>query len=694
MSDMAVRQPFPERAKPAGPRPCGEDAGLHGVDRPGVAWDWMRQTGQAPGGADWVRPQVAEAWARCIDEHGLSAGADLAPRLRDAESRAPNMDASLSPAAAHLAEAAYDLRALLGDAEVALLLADPDAALIQFFDHGLEISPGGAPMTRVGADWSEAAFGNNGVGAASLMREPAAFDGKEHFNRALHRFATAGCPILGPDGRIHAIIGMVSARRDSARLMLGSLKIARRLLEASLFEYLVSDGYILRLRASPLGAGGGRYAAGGRLFVAADGHVRGVDRIGVELLEAGDAEALIGEEARTAIGLEPPALSAANADGRAVTVARRGAPPLVAEIHRAPRRDAEAAAAHRAAPGVEPLIAPHAARDGEWRDGVLETALRKASGLQERNIPILITGESGVGKDHLVRRLHASGPRKDRPLVAINCAAIPRELIESELFGYEGGSFTGARAKGKPGKFVEADKGILFLDEIGDMAADLQATLLRVLDSNEVVPIGSSKPIRVDVRVVAATNRSLPEMVQKGTFRRDLYYRLNGVQLWLPPLRERPDRLRLLAHLFRLEQEALDVVEPLLFAEDVWRVFLEHPWPGNIREARNVLRSSIAVAKETVIRLDDLPVDFLQELNVDSRRSVGASLFGERAPEDSGETPLDLSDWEARAVRFALASSKGNIAKAARSLGITRATLYHKMARYGLQSDRRIISKR
>ncbi|ATQ68609.1 sigma-54-dependent transcriptional regulator EatR [Methylosinus sp. 3S-1] len=689
MSEIAVRKPVLERPQSSGPRPCGEDAGLHGVDRPGVAWDWMRQTGQAPSGADWVRPQVAEAWARCIDEHALTPGVELAPRLREAD--APAMEATISPAAAHLAEAAYDLRALLGDAEVALLLTDPDATLIQFFDHGLEMSAGW-PMTRVGADWSEAAIGNTGVGAACLLREPAAFDGKEHFNRALHRFATAGCPILGPDGRICAIIGLISARRDSARLMLGCLKIARRVMEASLFEHLVSDGYLLRLRASAFGDPGGRYAAGGRVFVAADGRIQGVDRIGRELLEAAAAGALIGEDVGAAIGVELSALKAASDDARAVPVKGRGARLLIADVHRAPRRDASSAAASSAGCGAE--LAELRACDAEWRDGVLETALRKASGLQERNIPILITGESGVGKDHLVRRLHAIGPRKDRPLVAINCAAIPRELIESELFGYEGGSFTGARAKGKPGKFVEADKGILFLDEIGDMAADLQATLLRVLDSSEVVPIGSSKPIRVDVRVVAATNRSLPEMVQKGTFRRDLYYRLNGVQLWLPPLRERPDRLRLLAHLFRIEQEQLGVAEAHSFADEVWRVFLQHPWPGNIREARNVLRSSIAVARERIIRIEDLPVDFMQELNVDSRRQLDASLLGEHRLEESGETSLDLSDWEARAVRFALASSNGNIAKAARSLGITRATLYHKMARYGLQSDRRIISKR
>jgi transcriptional regulator of acetoin/glycerol metabolism len=648
----------------------------------------MRQTGQAPGGADWVRPQVAAAWSRCIDDHGLAPGADLHSKPREAE----RGESQLGAVASHLSAATYELRSLLGDAEVALLLTDADAAVIQFFDHGLEITASGAPLARIGADWRESALGNNGVGTASLLREPVAFDGKEHFSRALHRFTTAGCPIFCPDGCVGAMLGMVSARRDSARLMLGCLEIARRMLEASLFD-LATDGYLLRLVA-PDALGGGRYATGGRLLLSSDGRVRGVDRIGLDLLEIDDHSSVIDTPAKDAIGLDLPSLVAAGEAAHSVPLSRPDAPSLlVAEIRPLRRREAEPTQEQRARKRADDPLAEIRACESEWRDGVLEAALRKAAGLQERDIPILITGESGVGKDHLVRRLHASGPRKDRPLVAINCAAIPRDLIESELFGYEGGSFTGARAKGKHGKFVEADKGILFLDEIGDMAADLQATLLRVLDSKEVVPIGSSKPIRVDVRVVAATHRSLPEMVQKGTFRRDLYYRLNGVQLWLPPLRERPDRLRLLAHLFRLEQEALGVVEPLSFADEVWRVFLEHPWPGNIREARNVLRSSIAVAKERLIALDDLPVDFMRELSVDAHRVDDDSPLVDRRAAQQGET-LDLSDWEARAVRFALASSKGNIAKAARSLGITRATLYHKMARYGLQSDRRIISKR
>ncbi|WP_245267228.1 sigma 54-interacting transcriptional regulator [Methylosinus sp. LW3] len=672
-----------------------EETGFYGVDRPGVAWDWMKQTGQAPAGADWVRPQVAEAWARCVDDHALPPGAEFAPRQRRDDRDATELDAwrnSVGGVAGRLSALVYELRALLAETNVALLLADPAGALVQLLDSGSRITSGAAQMARIGADWSEASLGNNGVGTASLLRTPIAFDGKEHFNGALHRFATAGCPITAPDGSLCAILGMVSDRRDAAKLALGFLEIARLLLEASLFDRIASDGYLLRLRATRDAEP--RFADEGRIFIGADGLVRGVDRAGVETLRS-DHPALIGQHAATALGVDLPALVAAHESARLIPLADpRNQFSVFAEAHRCPKRESYSTSPRRAPDRADAAPrAPEARAD--WSDNVLEAALRKASGLQERNIPILITGESGVGKDHLVRRLHAGGPRKERPLVAINCAAIPRELIESELFGYEGGSFTGARAKGKAGKFVEADKGILFLDEIGDMAADLQATLLRVLDSSEVVPIGSSKPIRVDVRVVAATNRSLQEMVQKGTFRRDLYYRLNGVQLWLPPLRERPDRLGLLAQLFRLEREALAAPEELRFCDEVWRIFFKHPWPGNIREARNVLRSSIAVAKGPLIEIDDLPIDFIQELDFDNRNVGGApppaAIIDEAVESEAG---FDLSDWEARAVRHALASAKGNIAKAARSLGITRATLYHKMARYGLRSDRRIVCKR
>lgn len=685
-----------------------EDAGLYGLDRPGVAWDWMRQTGQAPSSVDWVRPQVAEAWLRCIDDHGLITGVDFVPRNNPTTTCPRDFEiwrhGSSGALATNLSAMIYNFRTFLDESSATLVLSDPLGRLIYLLDAGLNICPGGVYMTRIGADWGEANLGNNGIGTASALGAPAAFNGKEHFSSAFHPYATAGCPIQGPDGSVAAVVGIITDQRGATKLMLGFLEIACRLLESNLFEHFFSQGLMLRLYNgdSAENMNAQTCLIEGKMFLSDDGRILGANQPALDLIGASTHAEIIGETISSFTKIDLAKLP--RLGGGLITLSNFGR-PLRVEIHRKGERKID----------PSPLARDLAARASErstgeslstkppidWKDSIHEAALQKAAGLQERKIPLLITGESGVGKDYLVRRLHALGPRKDKPLVAINCAAMPRELIESELFGYEGGSFTGARAKGKHGKFVEADKGILFLDEIGDMALDLQATLLRVLDYSEVVPVGGCKPIPVDVLVVAATNRGLAEMVQKGAFRRDLYYRLNGVQLWLPPLRERPDRLRLIAHLMRQEQESLGVSEEKELSEEVWRLFFKHPWPGNIREVRNVLRSLIAVTANRTINVEDLPRDFLEELNLDphSRRDAESSdawtptsRVGELS--SMGAPPLELADWEAQAVRSALVSSEGNVTKAARCLGISRATLYHKMARYGLRSDKRIVSRR
>ncbi len=694
---------------PAGAILIAEELGLYGLDRPGVAWDWMRQTGQAPSSADWVRPQVAEAWMRCIDDHGLAAGVDFVPRNnptttcpRDFELWRHGWSGAL---ATNLSAMIYNFRTFLDENSATLILSDPLGRIIYLLDAGLKFCPGGVHMARIGADWAESNLGNSGIGTASALGTPAAFNGKEHFCCAFHPYATAGCPILGPDGSITAVVGMITDRRDATKLMAGFLKIACRLLESNLFEHFFSQGLMLRLHNGDAAENVGAQACliEGKMCLSDDGRVLGANQSALDLLGVAAHAEVLGESISTLTKIDLRDILCSNGGSVASSNSGRS---LRVEIHRKSQQKIESntlvqGAGFARAAEKSTAASPSAKPPDDWKDSIHEAALHRASGLQERKIPLLITGESGVGKDYLVRRLHALGPRKDKPLVAINCAAIPRELIESELFGYEGGSFTGARAKGKHGKFVEADKGILFLDEIGDMALDLQATLLRVLDSSEVVPIGASKAIPVDVLVVAATNCGLQEMVQRGAFRRDLYYRLNGVQLWLPPLRERPDRLALIAHLMRQEQESLGVCEEKELSEEVWRLFFKHPWPGNIREVRNILRSLIAVSANRTINVEDLPRDFLEELNLDphSRRDSGSAETWTPTSQDGrplpmGAPPVGLADWEAQAVRSALVSSEGNVTKAARCLGITRATLYHKMARYGLRSDKRIVSKR
>jgi sigma-54 dependent transcriptional regulator, acetoin dehydrogenase operon transcriptional activator AcoR len=212
--------------------------------------------------------------------------------------------------------------------------------------------------------------------------------------------------------------------------------------------------------------------------------------------------------------------------------------------------------------------------------------------------------------------------------------------------------------------------------------------LVCALDHSEIVPVGGSKPVRVDVQVIAATNSRLLNCVRNGTFRRDLYYRLNGAQLWLPPLRERPDKLDLIQNLWAEEMKAQGVLEPKVLSAEVWEIFERHPWPGNIRESRNVLRSCLAMTRGSVTRVADLPNDFLEEMTYSLESPASEVERPEPAGALSSPEAKPLADWEADAIRSALAMTAGNISQSARKLGITRATLYHKMERHGLRRER------
>ena len=313
----------------------------------------------------------------------------------------------------------------------------------------------------------------------------------------------------------------------------------------------------------------------------------------------------------------------------------------------------------------------------------------KAARLQERRIPVLVVGESGAGKEHLVRMAYEAGPRRGGPFIALNCASIPRELIESELFGYASGSFTGARKEGKPGKFLLADKGVLFLDEIGDMGLDLQAVLLRVLENAEFFPVGASQPVKVDVQIFAATNVPIQQAVREGRFRRDLYYRLNGAQIILPPLREREDKRLIIQRLLDKELALSGQAGPVVLERAVLDLFLRHPWPGNIRQLSNVIRSSLQMAEGHAITLADLPDDFFEELNQASESTqpdLAVPSITCQPPEETAPPTLTLDEWELKGIKAALHACKGNLTQTARALGITRGTLYKKMSQYGLST--------
>ena len=284
---------------------------------------------------------------------------------------------------------------------------------------------------------------------------------------------------------------------------------------------------------------------------------------------------------------------------------------------------------------------------------------------------VLITGESGTGKELFAQAIHQAGDRKLYPFVRINCAAIPKDLLESELFGYEKGAFTGARSRGKPGKFELAHQGTIFLDEIGDLPTEMQPKLLRVLEDKVFERVGGNRVIRSDFRLIAASNQPIEEMLERGTFRKDLFYRLNVIRLHIPPLRQRREDIIELSHhlLGQLAQDA-NLPVPSIDA-GARRVLIAYDWPGNVRELSNALERSLSAMEEGTIRLVDLPFHIYQKRH-HAQASQPASI---RQVQHNAEK---------EAIVYALKASGYNKSQAARNLGIHRTLLYKKMKKYRL----------
>ena len=299
----------------------------------------------------------------------------------------------------------------------------------------------------------------------------------------------------------------------------------------------------------------------------------------------------------------------------------------------------------------------------------LKDAVSLAQKVSETDVPVLLTGETGTGKEVFAQAIHYNSKRAKQNFVAVNCSSFSKELLESEMFGHKAGSFTGA-LKDKKGLFEEADNGTIFLDEIGEMAFELQAKLLRILETGEYIKIGDTKPTRVNVRVVAATNRNLPEEITAGRFREDLFYRLSVFQIHLPPLRERAGDVRILAKAF-VKDFSVRVGRPVT---EITPAFLEaleqQPWKGNIRELRNVIERSLIVCESERLDVADLPLD-IQNTHYEQSDETTPGSF-------------ELSAMERRHIARVLEYTKGNKTEAARLLKIGLTTLYRKIEEYGI----------
>lgn len=312
------------------------------------------------------------------------------------------------------------------------------------------------------------------------------------------------------------------------------------------------------------------------------------------------------------------------------------------------------------------------------RSAEMEKLYRILSKVAQSTHPVLVLGESGTGKELVARTIHAYGPNAYKPFLPVDCGSLVPTLIESELFGYVKGAFTGA-AKSKDGLFVTAEGGTVFLDEIGELTLDLQAKLLRALQEKEVRPVGATHRVPIKARIVAATNRDLAAMVEKGSFRKDLFYRLNVVNLRLPPLRDRREDIPLLTAHF-LDRMSKGQPRKYALSDEALRTMMRHDWPGNIRELENCIERACALSSGPILELGDLPTE-LQQQGLEAHRVAATAAT---APAERSNEVVPLAEMERQAILSAIRKLGGDKLLAARMLGIGKTTLYRKLKEYGI----------
>jgi transcriptional regulator of acetoin/glycerol metabolism len=548
---------------------------------------------------------------------------------------------------------------ILSNSNCLILLADNQGQLLKSWGTQRFIDPTQTQGFMAGASWIERGTGTNAIGTALACEQAVHIEHDEHFLKA-NRFMTgSAAPIFDAMRRVIAVLDVSSDSFLPPSHTLGMVKMMSQSVENRLILDHFQDTHFQLTFNTGLNNLDSQWA--GLLIFDESGQIVSANRradnlLGVSLLRANIEDLFKSPVSRLLDQVEGQPFSLqASGHNRFHGLLRR--PKTALRLHVVPASNK---------PTANPVLPLGVLGLG---DPQIEKAVNQAQRLMEKNIPLLIHGETGVGKEVFVKALHHAGSRAGRALIAVNCAAIPAELVESELFGYEKGAFTGAHHKGSIGLIRKADKGTLFLDEIGDMPLPVQARLLRVLQERCVQPLGGSELHPVDIRVICATNRNLREQVQAGQFRQDLYYRISGLNLELPPLRQRTDKVALVQRIWQQHREA---GQSRGFTPQVLELFDRHPWPGNLRQLSNVIQVALALAEEHIIGPEHLPDDFFADLREQSENGPGAATLKATTLLNAQE---DLNEL--------LEAAGGNISQLAKRLGVSRNTLYKRLRQQG-----------
>jgi len=641
------------------------------------------QSGLQPAG---IEPHVTRSWNRCMREYGIEPSgvrqnAVLNPQsVKELQQRMGEM---MRAARAEM-ESLYEQIAGSG---FAVILTDTQGAVLSTITDPTLQREFRLAGLWLGALWDERHEGTNGIGTCLAEGVPVTVHREEHFRGYNIALSCSGAPILDPQGSVLAVLDASTVNSNDSRMIqrhtMALVNMSANLISRWNFLNEFRHAWILRFHSRPEFVGLLHEAL---VAVDVSGTIVAVNESAMLQLGSSNRKAFVGQPIDQFFQFDFDTLEQrASSDPstiwpvRDVGHGRRFFAVVRAPMNKANRTLPLATLPQRA---PAPLSAPsdssqhHVSEDAQMRKNL-------ACGRQlfAKQVPILLQGATGTGKEAFAKVLHRSGLWSEKPFVTVNCAAIPETLIESELFGYTRGAFTGASKDGRTGKILQSSGGTLFLDEIGDMPLTLQTRLLRVIEEREVMPLGSDQAIPVDLHVISATHRDIRHMIQAGEFREDLYYRLNGVTLYLPLLKDRADKAELIRTL--LEEENGD--SPIEIAEDAFRKLLDYAWPGNIRQLRNALRTASALCRDDVIRMSNLPQEILdtETRPVPVAAPLVTTTAGEHVALPSAPSAA-LREAECAALLRELERMRWNISRTAQTLGISRNTLYRKIHKHGI----------
>ncbi len=620
-----------------------------------TARERLQSEGELPGG--YLRDEIEASWRRSL-EAGLNCSNDKAQNC-DEVNDLP-LFREQHELLLHVAMPEFEQLSHQFGADGLILLGNADSRILAIDGNDEIITPARRLALRQGVSWSEDNRGTNAIGTAVVERRPILINEEEHFLDTVSHFSCTSAPIMDASGNLTGVIDITRVGRNrQPQDTLGVVQLAARNIEARLFTTQYQNQIVLAfhprrhyLRSAWLG------------LVALDesGKLLAINEHGCQLLGHGRKQ-IVGRMIEELVSDKIGALLTSCLREPIVSVQTK-AGELFCELLQFPKRlTAATSTTHlpqkpaKRTPSV-PTLEEFSA--GEPR---LLRAFKMASRALDHDVPVLLKGETGTGKEVAAQVLHHASSRSQKPLVAVNCAAIPEGLIESELFGYREGAFTGSRKGGMVGRFQQANGGTLFLDEIGDMPLSLQARLLRVLQDRKVEPLGGGNTVDLDIALIGASHRNLKQLVAEGRFREDLFFRLSGVSIRLPAVRDRQDFPGLCQQLLRKLNRTDVQLDPALKQR-----LADYAWPGNVRQLEMVLKVALAFMDpdEHTLTEEHLSDDFLDEL------------------EDTPIANGTLQETQGMLIRQALEQHGSNVSSAAKALGISRATLYRRMKTFNL----------